>query len=55
MFEAKYHGGKSMSWKEATRVAQESIRATKAEISANIEVKEGSSIIHKEFISREVA
>ena len=49
MFEHKYHGGRSMSWKEATRLAQEEISIQRAEISVKIAGGEHEQVlIHHE-------
>ncbi|OAP57836.1 hypothetical protein AYL99_08574 [Fonsecaea erecta] len=50
MFEAKFHGGKSMTWNEARQAAKQSMAAAKAEISAKIG-QDGVDgvVVHEEY------
>ncbi|KAK5400794.1 hypothetical protein LTR06_011254 [Exophiala xenobiotica] len=54
MFEHKYHGGRSMSWKEATRLAQADMRTQRNEISVKIAGGEHEEVMyHNEELKNE--
>ncbi|KIW87284.1 uncharacterized protein Z519_12187 [Cladophialophora bantiana CBS 173.52] len=50
MFENKYHGGKNMSWKEATCLAREEIAAQRTQISVKVAGGDNKVVIqHEEY------